>query len=500
MGLAGAIGLFVSILAHELGHAVVARQFDVPMRGITLFIFGGVAEMPKEPPSAKAEFLVAIAGPIVSVVIAVTCYTAGIYGEAGLAAPIASVLWYLGMINGVVVAFNMIPAFPLDGGRVLRSILWQVKGSLRWATRITSSIGSGFGLLLILLGIVSFIGRNVVGGMWQFLIGMFLRGAAQMSYQQVLIRHALEGEPVQRFMHGDVITVRPSTTVHQLVEDYIYRHHHKMFPVTDNGRLVGGVTTRDVQQVPRGEWDQRIVGEIVKPCADENTIPRIADAMQALSNMSRNGASRLGARRALRVIRVLGLPPLMKRFQILTVRGDDHFVVGFQRARVVSQMELALSIVPNDARVRGQVEILDIAGVVGRRNERKQARLILDGRAQFQNIDARQHVGQVAADRPRRNDRVIQSQFLTNRLELDVGDARDDSIEPQRTPHQVCDDVCLVMLGQTKQHVGSLGVRLAKHLRTAAVAVQKTTVDRVAQSFDNLPIRLDDNHLVPVLN
>lgn len=293
MGLAGAIGLFVSILAHELGHAVVARQFDVPMRGITLFIFGGVAEMTKEPPSAKAEFFVAIAGPIVSVVIAVACYAAGAYGEAGLAAPIAGVLWYLGMINGVVVAFNMIPAFPLDGGRVLRSILWQVKGSLRWATRITSGIGSGFGLLLILMGVISFIGGNFIGGMWQFLIGIFLRGAAQMSYQQVLIRHALEGEPVERFMHSDVITVPPAITVHQLVEDYVYRHHHKMFPVTDDGRLVGCVTTREVQQVPRGEWNQRTVGEIAKPCADENTIHRNADAMQALSNMSRNGASRL---------------------------------------------------------------------------------------------------------------------------------------------------------------------------------------------------------------
>lgn len=286
MGLAGAIGLFVSILAHELGHAVVARRFDVPMRGITLFIFGGVAEMTQEPPNAKAEFFVAIAGPIVSIVIAVVCYAAGVYGEAGLAVPIAGVLWYLGVINGIVVAFNLIPAFPLDGGRVLRSILWHVKGSLRWATRITSSIGSGFGLLLILLGVVSFIGGNIVGGMWQFLIGMFLRGAANLSYQQILIRHALEGEPVERFMHGDVVTVSPSTTVHQLVEDYIYRHHHKMFPVTDDGHLVGYVTTRDVQQVPRGQWDQRTVGEIVERCSDENTIRREADAMQALARGS----------------------------------------------------------------------------------------------------------------------------------------------------------------------------------------------------------------------
>ena len=329
MGLAGAIGLFVSILAHELGHAVVARQFDVPMRGITLFIFGGVAEMTKEPPSAKAEFCVAVAGPIVSVVIAVVCYVASIYGEAGLAPPIAGVLWYLGMINGVVVLFNMIPAFPLDGGRVLRSILWQVKGSLRWATRITSTIGSGFGLLLILMGVVSFISGNFVGGMWQFLIGMFLRGAAQMSYQQVLIRHALEGEPVERFMQSDVVTVSSETTVHQLVEDYIYRHHYKMFPVTDDGRLVACVTTRGVQQIPRGEWDQRTVGEIVEPCVDENTIGRDADAMQALSRRSRNGASRLMVVENGHLEGILSLKDLLKFISLkIELEDGDGDVAG----------------------------------------------------------------------------------------------------------------------------------------------------------------------------
>jgi Zn-dependent protease len=131
MGLAGAIELFVSILAHELGHSVVARRFDMPVRSITLFIFGGVAELSREPPSAKAEFFVAIAGPIVSVLVAVAGYAMAIVGEARLAVPIVGVLWYLGIINGVIVAFNMIPAFPLDGGRVLRSILWHVRGSLR---------------------------------------------------------------------------------------------------------------------------------------------------------------------------------------------------------------------------------------------------------------------------------------------------------------------------------------------------------------------------------
>jgi Zn-dependent protease len=293
MGLAGAIGLFASILLHELGHSVVARRFNVPIRGITLFIFGGVAEMTEEPPSAKAEFFVAIAGPIVSVILAIGCYAAAVFGAAAMAMPVAGVLSYLGIINAVVVGFNMIPAFPLDGGRVLRSILWHFKGNLRWATRITSTIGSGFGMFLILLGLFNFIAGNFIGGMWQVLISMFLRGAAQMSYQQVLIRRALEGEPIDRFMNTEAIKVPPTATVHQLVEDYVYKYHHKMFPVADNGQLLGCVTTQDIQQVPRDQWDQRSVSDIAEPCDEENTIERGTDSMRALSKMQQKGASRL---------------------------------------------------------------------------------------------------------------------------------------------------------------------------------------------------------------
>ena len=312
MGLAGAIGLFVSILAHELGHAVVARRFDVSIRGITLFIFGGVAEMTEEPPSPKAEFFVAIAGPIVSIVIAITFYTAAVLGGTALTTPVAGVLSYLGIINAVVVAFNMIPAFPLDGGRVLRSILWHAKGSLRWATRVTSSIGSGFGLFLILLGVVSLLGGNLLGGIWQVLIGMFLRGAAQMSYQQVLIRRALEGEPIDRFMSSQTITVPPSTTVDELVENYIYKYHHKLYPVAENGRLLGCITTKDIQQLTREQWERTTVGELAEPCDDENTIERGIDAMQALSQMSKTGASRLMVVQNGQLVGILSLKDMLK--------------------------------------------------------------------------------------------------------------------------------------------------------------------------------------------
>lgn len=322
MGIVGAVALFASILAHELGHAVVARRFDLPMRGITLFIFGGVAEMSKEPPSAKAEFFVAIAGPIVSVLISAAGFALVAFGGELMSAPVAVVVGYLAMINAFVVVFNMIPAFPLDGGRVLRSILWHYKGNLRWATKISASLGSAFGLFLIVFAIVNLFGGNVIGAIWQFLIGMFLRNAAQMSYQQVLIRKSLEGEPVSRFMHHDVVTVSPDLRVDELVENYVYRFHHKMFPVTSGDQLVGCVTTRSLQNIPREQWGTTFVSSIMGNCDKENTTNPDADAMKALTQLNRTGASRMMVVEQGRLVGLLSLKDLM-RFIALKVELEE---------------------------------------------------------------------------------------------------------------------------------------------------------------------------------
>lgn len=294
MGLAGALGLFGSIVVHEFAHSLVARMYGIHMRGITLFIFGGVAEMADEPPSAVAEFWVAIAGPVASVLIAL--------GSAGLAtaamaagspSPIYAILWFVAFMNGSLVVFNLLPAFPLDGGRVLRALLWQLRGNLRWATRITSRIGAGFGLLLIVAGVISVLRGNAIGGVWWCLLGLFLRSAALSSYQQLLVRRVLEGEPVSRLMRTEVQTVPPELSLQELVDDYIYQHHFKMFPVVDGGRLVGCVTTRRVKEVPRDEWAGQTVAELAEPCSPENTISPDADAMEALKTMNRSGISRM---------------------------------------------------------------------------------------------------------------------------------------------------------------------------------------------------------------
>ena len=181
MGAAAAIGLFGSIVLHELAHAVVALRCGIPMKRITLFIFGGVAEMGEEPKTPMDEFLVAIAGPIMSVLIAAACFVLGSIGIVlSLPVQVTGIVWYLGLINAILVIFNLVPAFPLDGGRVLRSILWRWRGDLTWATKITASIGSSFGMFLILMGVFVFVRGNPIGGIWQLLIGLFLRNAAAL--------------------------------------------------------------------------------------------------------------------------------------------------------------------------------------------------------------------------------------------------------------------------------------------------------------------------------
>ena len=311
MGVAGMIGLVFSLVFHELSHSLVARRYGLPIKGITLFIFGGVAEMSDEPPSAQAEFAVAIAGPIMSFAIGGVCGIATLFGPGvGLPVEATLVIGYLALLNVLLALFNLVPAFPLDGGRMLRSALWYWKGDLRYATRVTSAIGGGFGILLIILGVVGVLSGNVFA-LWYVLIGLFVRNAAQMSYQQLLLRRALEGETVERFMHRDPITVPRAISVTELVEGYVYRHHHKMFPVVDDDRLVGCVTTRQIQQLPRDEWNRTTVGALAQSCSADNSVPPDEDAMKALSLMSKNGLSRVLVVDQERLVGILSLKDLL---------------------------------------------------------------------------------------------------------------------------------------------------------------------------------------------
>jgi Zn-dependent protease/CBS domain-containing protein len=292
LGAGGALGLFASIVAHEVSHAIVARRNAIPMRGITLFIFGGVAEMDAEPPSAGAEFRMAAAGPLASFAIGGMLFLASFF--LALPAPIAALFGYLATINVVLAVFNLVPAFPLDGGRILRAALWHRWQNLRRATRAAARIGGAFGILLIVGGLWLVIAEGeFIGGMWMALIGLFVRNAAAASYQQVLLRRALEGEPVRAFTRGDPVTVQSWLTVQSLVDDVIYRHHHKLYPVVDEGRLTGCVSVDDVKALPREDWRHRTVRDIARACSLENTVHPDADALDALHAMRRGNRSRM---------------------------------------------------------------------------------------------------------------------------------------------------------------------------------------------------------------
>jgi Zn-dependent protease/predicted transcriptional regulator len=320
MGLLGAIGLFASIVLHELAHSLVGRRFGIDIQGITLFVFGGAAEMGDEPANPRAEFWMAIAGPVTSVILAILFFALGMALAGSVPGPLVAVIEYLAGINLILAAFNMVPAFPLDGGRVLRAALWAWRGDVAWATRLATMIGGGLGLLLIALGIFNAISGELVGGMWMVLIGLFIRAAATATYQRLLAGQLLRGVPVRRLMETNLIGVPPDLPVAQLVESYLLQRGLKRVPVVDEaGRPLGCVGIDEAKRVPPQERPTRSVRDILIPLSPDNTIAPDAEARQGLEQMQRTGHSRLFVTEAGRLIGVLTLRDLL---QYLSVKSE----------------------------------------------------------------------------------------------------------------------------------------------------------------------------------
>jgi len=273
MGISVAIGVLLSIVFHEFSHSLVARQFGMPIRGITLFIFGGVAEMEEEPPNPRAEFLMAIAGPLASFAIAGALWILHA-AAAGLApTPVLGVVQTLALINLTLAIFNLVPAFPLDGGRMLRAVLWHLKRNLRSATYTSSQIGKSFGIVLMVLGGLSLLGGDVIGGMWWFLIGLFVRGAAEGSYQQLVMSEIIKDRPISDFMRREPVTVPPTATIDEFLENYVYQHHFKLFPVVEDGKLLGSINLADIRGLPPEERSSRRVTHFMQPPSADNSVP-----------------------------------------------------------------------------------------------------------------------------------------------------------------------------------------------------------------------------------
>jgi Zn-dependent protease/CBS domain-containing protein len=293
MGLASAIGLFLSVVLHEIAHSLVARRYDMPIAGITLFIFGGVAELHKEPAGAKAEFLMALVGPITSAVLGAILLAIAAIGGRAMPAPVFAVLYYLGALNWLLAIFNLIPAFPLDGGRVLRAALWAWTKDFGRATRFAAAAGQFFGVALILYGIVQFLGGNIIGGIWLFFIGLFLHGAAGAARQELVIRRAFAGLTVAKLMQRNPISVPPELTIRALIDNYFYRYYFKAFPVLRDGELVGCIMAKDVQNLAAEDRDRLTTGEVMQPCLPQIVVPPDCDALEALTRMQGGRHSRL---------------------------------------------------------------------------------------------------------------------------------------------------------------------------------------------------------------
>lgn len=312
VALIAALLFFLSVLAHEMAHSLMARAQGIPVRSITLFLFGGVSNIQREPPSARAELFITIVGPITSLLIGLLVTAAGsvlapavevsLGDPTALAAqlsPLATVLLWLGPINIVLGLFNLIPGFPLDGGRLLRSLLWAVTDNLRRATRWASWVGQGIAWLMIFAGISMVFGVQLpyfgtgLGGLWLAFIGWFLNAAATQSYRQVLITDILEDVPVSRLMRRNPPTVSETSTVAALVQDRLMGTDERAFPVVQNGNLLGLVSLEDVRRVGRDQWETRTVRDIMTPASDLVTLSPSEEADDALHKLQQRDVRQL---------------------------------------------------------------------------------------------------------------------------------------------------------------------------------------------------------------
>ena len=257
MAIVAALFFFASILLHELGHAFQAMREGMEIDGITLWLFGGVAQFRGTFPSAGAEFRIAIAGPIVSLLLGL--FFVAIAGVTTMTPEVDGVAAWLGYINLTLLIFNLLPALPLDGGRVLRAALWGARDNFDWATRVAGNVGRGFGFLFIAGGIALFVFANSFSGAWLAFIGWFLLGAASAETRTLLVREALRGLRVRDLMVRDPTTVSQGASIGQFMDEVVLPNRYTTYPVVENGRAVGLLPFRCVAQIPRGEWDERTV-------------------------------------------------------------------------------------------------------------------------------------------------------------------------------------------------------------------------------------------------
>ncbi len=290
MGAGTAVILFGSVLLHELGHSLVALRFKIPVRRITLFIFGGVAEIGREPPSPSSEFLIAIAGPSVSFGLA--ALFAVLQAAAGAWAPLFLIAKYLAFINGSLALFNMIPGFPLDGGRVLRSIVWGATHNLRLATKVAANLGKLVGFIFIAIGVWQ-VFTGDLGGLWFAFIGWYLQNAADSQMQQQTVADQLAGHPVSEAMSRSYVLIPGDMTLRHLVDQNLLGFWQRAFVLQNDGDIAGLLTWRDVNAIPSEHWPTTTVAQAMIPLSHLQSIAPEAQLETVAAELARHGAASL---------------------------------------------------------------------------------------------------------------------------------------------------------------------------------------------------------------
>jgi Zn-dependent protease len=291
VGIATAIVFFLSVVLHELGHSIVARHYGIPVNSIKLFVFGGVSQIETEPPSAKVEFLMAVVGPLVSFALA------GVFAGLGVAfasvAPLQALAKYLAYINGALGLFNLIPGFPLDGGRVFRAIVWGITNNLRRATVIAGNLGRFIGFLLILFGVYQVFTGNFVNGLWIGFIGWFLESAAMSQVQQQRLHDLLAGRRVSQAMSSSYTSIPPDMALQTLVDRHVLGNGQRSFVVEEGDKVDGLLTLHDIKELPRAEWPTTTAAQAMIPLAQVKRIQPDEELWAAIEEMNHDGVNQL---------------------------------------------------------------------------------------------------------------------------------------------------------------------------------------------------------------
>jgi Zn-dependent protease/predicted transcriptional regulator len=323
MGTIAAVLLFLSILLHELAHSFVAIKYGIKVTSIRLLIFGGLAQVASEPKNGRQEFLIALAGPATSMLLGILMLVVYTYFYiTNIANPAAAIAWILAWGNIILAIFNMIPGFPLDGGRILRAFLWDRWDDMARATKVVSKLGNAFALFLIIFGILQFlVTQSLISGLWLIFIGLFMKQSATGSYQAVMLRRALVGVQVREIMTENVVGVDWLISVDHLVHDYIYKHQFSSFPVFDRDEFIGLVSLEEVKTISKDLWGFKQVRDIMTPMDLVPCLKPTDDAADALSRMISSDIGRMPVVEDGRLMGIVSRRDILNLFKIKSDLG-----------------------------------------------------------------------------------------------------------------------------------------------------------------------------------